>query len=246
MARGESITAFKSFASLTGWVNTRPLTKRQALAKNKEVMELEFSITSGQLKRLAKRVNSERVAKNATLALRLHAFIMRILFFWLPLLSPAIIYCSIWKDRTLEAYIAIAICAILYLSAWKRLIKAKVESRVSNFSDKTNALDYAVEALTARRLAAMEGNYKAVVTPKALRLAMPNGKFINIKWRKICCLKEDGDFYCITIRRYIFFKVAYLISKNGDIADARIQTALEEIFSRLSSFTSRPGKSSKA
>lgn len=209
-------------------------------------MELEFSITSGQLKRLAKRVNSERVAKNATLALRLHAFIMRILFFWLPLLSPAIIYCSIWKDRTLEAYIAIAICAILYLSAWKRLIKAKVESRVSNFSDKTNALDYAVEALTARRLAAMEGNYKAVVTPKALRLAMPNGKFINIKWRKICCLKEDGDFYCITIRRYIFFKVAYLISKNGDIADARIQTALEEIFSRLSSFTSRPSKSSKA
>ena len=103
-----------------------------------------------------------------------------------------------------------------------------------------------MEALTARRLAAMEGNYKAVVTPKALRLAMPNGKFINIKWRKICCLKEDGDFYCITIRRYIFFKVAYLISKNGDIADARIQTALEEIFSRLSSFTSRPGKSSKA
>ena len=209
-------------------------------------MELKFSITSDQLKTLAKRVNSARVAKNAILAVRLHTFIIRILFLWLPLLLPAILYCSFWEEKTSEAYIAITICAILYFFAWNTLIKTQVESRVSKFPGETNALDYSIDTLTARGLAAIEGDYKAIFTPKILQLAMPNGKCITIKLRRIYCFKEDSDFYYLTIRKYVFVKATYLISKNGDITDTKIQAVLEEIFSSLNAFANFTDKSSEA
>lgn len=80
-------------------------------------MELKFSITQEQLITIAKKINSERMAKNARLAILLHAFIVRALLLWIPLLSPLILFIFL-EIHTPETYIAIAIFAIAYLIVW--------------------------------------------------------------------------------------------------------------------------------
>lgn len=197
-------------------------------------MALKFSITQEQLITIAEKINSERMAKNARLAILLHAFIVRVLLLWIPLLSPLILFYFFLEIHTPETYIAIAICAISYLIVWTFLLKNIAENQASKFAVKITTLDRTIENTTLLRLASLEGSHTVTATASTLTLLPPCGKSITIPWTKFCYVKQDDDFYYLTACNLILFKATYLIAKNGDTTEtAAYQAGLEYIMSHL-------------
>jgi hypothetical protein len=197
-------------------------------------MELQFLITREQLITIAERIDSARIANHARLAKRMHAFIVRALLLWIPLLSPLLLFYFFAESHTPETYIAIAICAIAYLIVWQLVLKNIAENQANKFAGKITTLDRTIENTTLQRLASLEGCHTVTATASTLTCALPSGKSITIPWKKVCAFKQDDDFYYLTVCKLMMFKATYLVAKNGDTTEtAGYQAGLEYITSRL-------------
>ncbi|MBW3525563.1 hypothetical protein KO533_03115 [Shewanella sp. NKUCC05_KAH] len=197
-------------------------------------MELKFLITREQLITIAERIDSARIANHARLAKRMHAFIVRALLLWIPLLSPLLLFYFFAESHTPETYIAIAICAIAYLIVWQLVLKNIAENQANKFAGKITTLDRTIENTTLQSLASLEGCHTVTATASTLTFVPPSGKSITIPWKKFCAFKQDDDFYYLTICNLMMFKATYLIAKNGDTTEtAGYQAGLEYITSRL-------------
>lgn len=197
-------------------------------------MELKFLITREQLITIAERIDSARIANHARLAKRMHAFIVRVLLLWIPLLSPLLLFYFFVEIHTPETYIAIAICAIAYLIAWKLVLKNIAENQASKFAGKITTLNPTIENTTLQKLASLEGRHTVTATTSTLTFTLPSGTSITIPWKKVCAFKQDDDFYYLTVCKFMMFKATYLVAKNGDTTEtAGYQAGLEYITSRL-------------
>ena len=197
-------------------------------------MVLKFLITREQLITIAERINSARIANNARLAKWLYALIVRALLLWIPLLSPLILFYFFVEIHTSETYIAIAICAIAYLIAWKLVLKNIAENQASKFAGKITTLNPTIENTTLQSFASLEGRHTVTATTSTLTFTLPSGKSITIPWKKVCAFKQDDDFYYLTVCNLMMFKATYLVAKNGDTTEtAGYQAGLEYITSRL-------------
>ncbi|WP_338727861.1 hypothetical protein V8687_08650 [Shewanella baltica] len=197
-------------------------------------MELKFLITREQLITIAERINSARIANNARFAKRMHAFIVRALLLWIPLLSPLILFYFFVESHTPETYIAIAICAIAYLIVWQLVLKSIVGNQANKFAVKITTLDRMIENTTLQSLVSLEGRHTVTATTSTLTFTLPSGTSITTPWKKVCAFKQDDDFYYLTVCRLMMFKATYLVAKNGDTTEtAGYQAGLEYITSRL-------------
>ncbi|MGI2219201.1 hypothetical protein ACRN94_19845 [Shewanella baltica] len=197
-------------------------------------MELQFLITREQLITIAERIDSARITNHARLAKRMHALIVRALLLWVPLLSPLLLFYFFVEIHTPETYIAIAICAIAYLIAWKLVLKNIAENQASKFAGKITTLNPTIENTTLQSLASLEGRHTVTATTSTLTFTFPSGTSITTPWKKVCAFKQDDDFYYLTVCRLMMFKATYLVAKNGDTTEtAGYQAGLEYITSRL-------------
>lgn len=151
-----------------------------------------------------------------------------------PVIIPVATVLFFVEIHTPETYIAIAICAIAYLIAWKLVLKNIAENQASKFAGKITTLNPTIENTTLQKLASLEGRHTVTATTSTLTFTLPSGTSITTPWKKVCAFKQDDDFYYLTVCRLMMFKATYLVAKNGDTTEtAGYQAGLEYITSRL-------------